>query len=101
MNIEGVSLRPASADDADFVFAVTEATMRGYAEATWGEWSPEAARASFRPEFTRIIQFEGTDVGCIDCREEASALVLDKLYIAPDYQNRGVGSLIIRQLLVE
>jgi ribosomal protein S18 acetylase RimI-like enzyme len=94
-----VTLRPASQADADFVYAVTEASMRGYVEALWGNWLPEATRASFKPERSQIIQFNGTDIGCIEFHVEPSVINIGKLYIYPSYQNRGIGSFLLGQLI--
>lgn len=74
--------------------------MREYVEALWGEWLPDVTRASFRPDLTQIIQFDGTDIGCIEVTEEPSVLFLGKLFISPNHQNRGVGSFLLSRLIV-
>jgi hypothetical protein len=33
-----IALRPASVTDLAFIYEVTEASMRGYVEQTWGQW---------------------------------------------------------------
>ena len=84
-----VTVRPAAPADADFVFRVTEACMRGYAEQTFGRWDEALVRASFASATHRIIRHEGHDIGCIALIDEGDHTKLDKLYILPACQNRG------------
>jgi len=73
--------------------------MRDYAIATWGRWDEAATRASFTPDTHRIIQHEGEDIGCLALEDEADRLILKKLYVLPRYQNRGIGTRVLRDLL--
>jgi GNAT superfamily N-acetyltransferase len=72
--------------------------MRKYAESTWGNWIPEPLD-NFRPEIHQIIQFDGDEIGCIAVIDEPEALMLEKLYILPSYQRRGIGTLLLRRLI--
>lgn len=92
------SLRSATEADWDFIAALTEKTMRGYAEQTWGQWIAQS-RDGFDPVTHQILQDEGGDIGCLDMFEESDALVVRKLYIAPDKQNRGIGAAILHQVM--
>jgi GNAT superfamily N-acetyltransferase len=94
-----IALRPASPADADFVFRLTEACMRNYAVATWGQWDEAATRASFRPDTHRIIQHEGEDIGCVALEDRADHLDLKKLYVLPAFQNRGIGTTVLGAIL--
>jgi len=96
-----VTVRPAAPADAEFVFRLTEACMRHYAEETWGQWNEEITRASFLPATHHIIQVDGRDIGCIALEQAADHLVLQKLYILPDWQNRGIGARIMRDIMAE
>jgi GNAT superfamily N-acetyltransferase len=93
-----VTLRPASEFDWDFLCAVQESCMREYAERTWGNWIPEP-RDNFRPEVHQIIQCDGIEIGCVALIEEPDALMLEKLYILPSYQRRGIGTSLLRRLV--
>jgi len=94
-----ISLRPASRADADFVFRLTQAGMRDYAVATWGRWDEAATRASFKPDTHRIIQHEWQDIGCVALEDRGDHLDLRKLYVLPPYQNRGIGTRVLRDVL--
>ena len=92
------SLRPATVADADLVYRITEASMRRYAEETWGVWDEDATRASFIPETTSIIMVKGRDAGCLELVEEPGALHLRKIYLLPEHQKQGIGSRLLREL---
>jgi GNAT superfamily N-acetyltransferase len=72
--------------------------MREYAERTWGSWIPEPLD-NFRPEIHQIIQCDGDEIGCIAVVDESEALMLEKLYILPGYQGRGIGTLLLGRLI--
>ena len=94
-----VTVRPADAADAEFVYRLTEACMRAYAVATWGRWNEDATRASFRPATHRVIQADGQDIGCVALEETADHVWVDSLYILPGWQNRGIGTRIVRDIV--
>lgn len=94
-----IRVRPALDSDAEFVFVLTEACMRRYAEATWGAWDAEKTRKSFFPKTHSITLFDEVDVGCYELIEEPARFQLNKLYILPPYQNRGIGTEILRRML--
>jgi GNAT superfamily N-acetyltransferase len=97
--LQEISVRAALPSDAEFVFTLTEACMRHYAEATWGKWDAETTRRSFFPETHSIVRLCETDIGCMELIEEPSIFRLNKLYIAPLYQNRGIGTEILRIMI--
>jgi GNAT superfamily N-acetyltransferase len=88
-------LRPATKEDAEFALRVTEACMRVYAEQTWGTWD---GRADLNPTFDKIIQLAGTDIGIIGIERHSDHWFLDKFYLLPAYQNRGLGSCLLKHL---
>lgn len=72
--------------------------MREYAERTWGKWISEP-RGNFRPETHQIIRCDGDEIGCVALIEESDRLLLEKLYILPSHQGRGIGTLLLRRLI--
>jgi GNAT superfamily N-acetyltransferase len=96
------TLRPATADDRDFVVEVTRAAMGPYLEATFG-WNAAAQTAYFDERFDpsggQIIQVAEVDVGEIVVEERPEELVLVRLALLPDWQGRGIGSAIVRALI--
>lgn len=94
-----IALRPAHAADAEFIYRLTEACMRHHTEQTWGQWNEDATRASFRPESHRIIRIDDVDIGCVALEPTDGHLFVDKLYILPDWQNRGIGTKLMREIV--
>ena len=41
-----VTLRPVTEADSSFAYHVLETTMRGHAEAIWGDWNEAAAKVA-------------------------------------------------------
>jgi GNAT superfamily N-acetyltransferase len=94
--MHNLSLRAAKSEDAAFALQVTEACMRAYAERTWGSWD---GRADLHLAFDEIIQLAGRDIGLIGVNRGSDGWFLDKLYLLPTYQNRGIGSCLLQRLI--
>lgn len=96
------TLRQAKESDFEFVYRVTEVSMRDYVEQTFGPWITEDQRkiieASFDPGTHRIITVEGNPVGVLATRAHDSYVQLEKLYLLPEFQRHGIGSEILREL---
>ena len=103
MAVPEVSLRPATAADAEFACDTTRETMREYTLATWGEWKEDDARRRVAENIaageTRIIELDGVPIGIQTVTREPECIQLLQLFIRPQHQNRGIGSKLIRQLL--
>jgi ribosomal protein S18 acetylase RimI-like enzyme len=92
MNETSWSLRPARAEDYDFLFTLHEATMREYVERVWG-WDDE--------EQAKIIQAENHDIGLLVVEEEEGAIRLAEIELLPAWQRRGIGASIVGGLMKE
>jgi len=94
-------LRPATEADRAWLRWLHHATMRDTVESMWG-WD-EARQdslfdAGFTPADLRIVQVEGRDIGVMAVTRRPSKLFLDNIQVAPDYQGRGLGTALIRDL---
>jgi GNAT superfamily N-acetyltransferase len=94
--MHAISLRETTHADAPFALQVTEACMRGYAEQTWGKWTKPD---DFDPAIDKIIQIKGRDVGLMGVDRQPDFWFLDKFYVLPAYQNRGVGGYLLSALI--
>jgi GNAT superfamily N-acetyltransferase len=94
--MHNVSLRPATSDDAAFALHVTEVCMRVYAEETWGSWD---GRADLHLTFDEVIQLARRDIGLIGVERCSDCWFLDKLYLLPAFQNRGIGGYLLQRLI--
>jgi ribosomal protein S18 acetylase RimI-like enzyme len=100
-----LSRRVAQAGDENFLYALHKAAMQSYIVATWGAWDELRQREEFhrciRPAEMTIIQVDGLDAGVIHLQERTEELFVITLEILPAYQNQGVGTLVMRQVLQE
>ncbi len=96
------SLRPATPEDYDFLFALHRAAMRPYIETIWGwhdDWQQEYFRRKFDPQPRQIIQVEGRDVGVLVVEARPDELYLSLIELLPAYQGQGIGAAIVQALL--
>ncbi|HTP82432.1 MAG TPA: GNAT family N-acetyltransferase [Alphaproteobacteria bacterium] len=72
--------------------------MREYAIQQFGRWDAEKTRSSFDAKNHAIIQRDGADIGVVATRHEPAHVFIEKLYIAPNHQNRGAGAAVLNLL---
>src|SRR5262245_7864770 len=100
-----LSLRLATDGDVDFISKLIETTMRSYVEQTWGSFSQERTRQTVREAVAAnsysVVEFQGQDIGAVAVEREPTHVQLAQIYICPSYQNRGVGTQLIRELVRE
>lgn len=99
-------LRPATAADYDYLYQLHRNTIRPYVEATWGwdeEEQQELWQNHFDPTGRQIIQLliadTLTDIGTLELSYNVDNWYLDLIEIAPEYQNQGIGTTIISDLI--
>ena len=97
------TFRPATAEDAKFLYALNEAAMKEYVVKTWGAWEESFQREWFRnhfePEITQIILLEGQPAGVLSLVEKEDRLELRNIQVHPDHQRRGIGTTILQSIL--
>ena len=97
-----IQYREAQLEDEAFVNSLTRTTMRKYVEAMWAS---EKEREhyyeinTFCQYGTRIIQYDGVDIGRITTTQEEDKIFLDELHILPEYQGNGIGKQVLQCLL--
>jgi GNAT superfamily N-acetyltransferase len=99
-----LTFTPVTADDFESLAELRVAAMRASLEHL-GRFDPvrarERLRNSFYPEHTRRIVCDGAVVGFYTFRPIPEGLRLDHLYLHPTAQNRGIGGLVLAQLLAD
>jgi ribosomal protein S18 acetylase RimI-like enzyme len=98
-----IVLEPCTASDADFAFRVTEETIRTYVEQAFGSWDVGVQRRrcdeSFDPTTYRVIVVDGVRAGILAVEDRPFEIFLSKIFLLPTFQRRGIGSLLIRELI--
>jgi len=92
-------LRDAAPADGPFVLWLEEVCMKDYAVALWGEWLQSATWDKIDLTDHQIIELEGQAVGCIASTRFEDSLRVNKLYLRPDYQNRGIGANVLKSVI--
>ena len=97
------TLRPAIAADREWLWRTKTLCLRSYVEQTLGIWDEDIQRtrfdASFEPAEIQIIALAGREAGYIAAKQERHEIQLFNIMIAPDFQNRGLGTAVLRELL--
>ena len=99
-----ITTRPATNMDADFLWRLRVASLREYVERIYG-WDEGIQKTffedGFHPEDTRIVQFEGQDIGMYELRNRQNDHFLARIEILPEFQKRGIGSTIIQRITTD
>ena len=97
-----IELRQATVTDAQLVYDITAAAMRGYVEQAFGPWIESFQREvignSFDPTTHHVIVVDGDDAGIIAAPRHESHIQLEKIYLLPRFQRKGIGSQLLREL---
>lgn len=95
------TLRPATPDDYDFLYHLIEVCLKEYIEETWG-WDDDFQQRHFAENFDvtgcQIVLVDGRKAGQITVNEHEDSHFLAVIYILPEFQNRGLGSTLIREV---
>ena len=97
------ALRPVTEADYAWLWALKQKTMRPYVELTWGGWDEttqeEFFRCNFVPANLHVITTSSRDAGLLHVEREANELFIANIQILPVFQNRGLGTAVVRSLL--
>ena len=100
-----VTLRTATVADAEFACGVVDRTIRLYAEKTFENWSVPDAHARTTADAAagrlQIMELDGRPIGILKVERIDTHIQLHQLFILPEYQNRGIGSRLLEDLLAE
>jgi GNAT superfamily N-acetyltransferase len=99
-----VRLGPTREEESEELVGLRIAAMRESLERI-GRFDAQRARerflAGFVPDFTRHILAEGERVGFVAVKPTSDGLMLEHLYVRPEYQGRGIGSAVLAILFAE
>jgi ribosomal protein S18 acetylase RimI-like enzyme len=104
VDLSAIILRPARVGDYDFLWRLHRLALRPAVDAIWG-WDEDFQARRFREHFDtaglQIVSYRGQEVGAIKVLPEENSLFLAYIAILPVLQNQGIGTALIRQVLVE
>ena len=98
-----ITLRPAQETDFAFCWGIYAAESAGLLhalnvdKASQGEYF----RKRWSAREARIIALDGADIGWLQTRLQDGALFLAQFFIDPAFQNRGIGTVVMKRLLQE
>ena len=99
-----IVLTPARAQDLDALVALRITAMRASLERI-GRFDLVRARerfaVGFAPTETRHIELDGERVGFVVVKVCEDDLLLDHLYVHPDFQGRGIGAAVLQQVFAQ
>lgn len=97
------TLRAAADSDVDWLLELRLATMADYIERSGETLSMDDQRARVLADFdsVRIVLLASDPVGMIKIVREPDVWRLVQIQFRPEHQGRGLGALLIRQLLQE
>jgi GNAT superfamily N-acetyltransferase len=100
-----MTMRPAIAEDLDFLYEVKKAAFREYIEQTYGPWDDAFQREIHERRFTeqpfRIVSFDGTDVGYVSHEIDEQSFYVHQLFLLPEHQCKGYGRRCMEAIIEE
>jgi ribosomal protein S18 acetylase RimI-like enzyme len=98
-----IAVRPAHTEDFDFCADLYFNEMDRTIRELNLDLAKQVAnlRQRWDPLQVRIITLDGADIGWVQSMTEGDALFLGQLFVAPAYQGRGIGTMIVQRLIEE
>lgn len=97
-------LSAATNKDFDFLYQLKKIAYKEYIEQTWGwdeEFQIKFHKENFSTENTKIIEVGTKQIGTVDVKESTSNIFISGLYLLQEYQSKGIGTKIIKDLIEE
>jgi ribosomal protein S18 acetylase RimI-like enzyme len=99
------TLRPANSDDAPLFYQLTDLTMRAFILATWGRWDEARVQSeshtNSRSPNAQIIEVDNIGIGVFRVARYPTHIELEQIYLLPEYQRMGIGTVLINRLITE
>lgn len=106
MNVKNeITLRIARSEDLEFLFSLLKAALGPYIERTYGAWHEAEQHERFitgtRPETHEVVELAGEAVGCLAVEWLPDQVKLNRVFLLPGVQGRGIGTQLVRQVLAQ
>ena len=93
-----IKFRQAIEADLDFLDEMHTECMKEHMLRVY-QWNPHLFRQTFKPQHMQIILVNGAEVGMLQFSTSDKELYFGYLPIFPEFQNRGIGSGVLRHVL--
>jgi ribosomal protein S18 acetylase RimI-like enzyme len=97
-----VKIIPADESHREFSYQVKIATMGGYITRIWG-WDEifqkKLHAGDWQQKRPQIILYNNKPIGTIRTVSNEDCLEIEQFYILPEYQNKGIGSHLLKSIL--
>lgn len=105
MDPTSIRLREATPADNEFICRLVEETMRAYVEKIWEAFGEDYNRQHVAEAIAArtysVVATGDHDIGALAVERYDTHIQLTQLYILPSYQNRGIGTYLVRGLIEE
>jgi ribosomal protein S18 acetylase RimI-like enzyme len=99
-----INIRPATQNDYFFGYYVRKATMKEYIERTYG-WNTKREKENHRKYFNKtlqgkyVIELDNKKIGLLWYEEQFDYIEINQIFILAKYQNKGIGSKILMEII--
>jgi ribosomal protein S18 acetylase RimI-like enzyme len=101
MDIQDIQLVPAKEADKDFLLHLRLQTMVEHLEAS-GQYltrDEHALRVAHEYQHSHLIKINHQIVGLLKYKEDQQKVTIIQLQIAPEFQNKGYGSMVVNHVI--
>lgn len=104
-NNQVYELRRVSENDYEFIYQVKKDAYQKYVEINFGSWEEEKQKEYFKKfidgckEDAYIITLDGKNIGFYNGGATEGKYEIGNLCIIPEYQNRGIGTSILKDII--
>ena len=97
-----IKIIPAEESHREFSYQVKKAAMGGYITQIWG-WDEKVQKnlhdGDWRQKRPQIILYDNKPIGTIRIVSNEDCFDIEQFYILPEYQNKGIGSDLLKNIL--